>query len=64
MLKWPDDKKRPTCHSTITNLATHVWRKKLPNVPMPRDGVNDLKGVFSMLSENIDIMIAESEKKG
>jgi hypothetical protein len=63
VLKWPNDEKRPTLHSAIANLVTRVWRKKLPNVPMPRDGVNDLKGVFSMLSENIDIMIAESAKK-
>jgi Putative transposase, YhgA-like len=63
VLKWPDDEKRPTLHIAIANLVTRVWHKKLPNVPMPRDGVNDLKGVFSMLSENIDIMIAESAKK-
>lgn len=64
VLKWPDNEKRQTLYNAIANLVTRVWRKKLPDVPMPRDGVNDLKGVFSMLSENIDIMISEGMKKG
>lgn len=63
VLKWPENETRQTLYNAIANLVTRVWRKKLPNIPMPHDGVNDLKGVFSMLSENIDIMLAESARK-
>ncbi len=37
--------------------------EKLPNTPDAPDSINDLKGVVSMLAENIENMILESKKE-
>lgn len=48
----------------IAQLAQRVWKRNLPDgVPMP-EGIADLKGVVSMLAENVEKMVAKSEQQG
>jgi predicted transposase YdaD len=63
VLKWPNTAKHQALSTAIAKLATRVLRKKLPNTPDAPDSINDLKGVVSMLAENIENMILESKKE-
>ncbi|MEN9864830.1 MAG: hypothetical protein RL748_420 [Pseudomonadota bacterium] len=62
VLKWQNAGKQQSLSTAIARLAHRVLHKRMPNMPMP-EGINDLKGVVSMLSENIENMVLESSLK-
>ncbi|MEN9864829.1 MAG: hypothetical protein RL748_419 [Pseudomonadota bacterium] len=62
VLKWQNAGKQQSLSTAIAKLAHRVLHKRMPNMPMP-EGINDLKGVVSMLSENIENMVLESSRK-
>jgi hypothetical protein len=64
VLQLAESGKQETLFKAIAQLAQRVWKKNLPGgVPMP-DGIVDLKGVVSMLAENVEKMVAVSEQHG
>ncbi len=64
VLKWHDTTRYEPLFAAIAQLATRVLRKKLPaDIPLP-SSIYELKGVVSMLVENVEKMILEGESRG
>lgn len=63
VLEWRDSNKHQALSSAIAKLASRVLRKKVPGAGNIPESIHDLKGVVTMLAENIENMILASEKK-